>query len=914
MNKTKLQLLITSLICLLLASCEKSFISDKDYAQQVEADYQAKVKQLPKGELFNALDTLEMTDYEREAMKFLYAYMPMADITDQSTEFYLRNLRTSEEAKAEMPWGEDVPELFYRHFVLPIRVNNEHLDSARMVFYSELKDRVKDLSMKDAVLEVNHWCHEKAIYTPSDARTSSPLATVKTAYGRCGEESTLLVAALRSVGIPARQVYTPRWAHTDDNHAWVEAWADGKWYFLGACEPEPVLDLAWFNAPASRGMLMHTKVFGRYNGKEEVMSQTPTYTEINVIENYAPTATAKVRVLDEAGKPVVGALVEFKLYNYAEFYSIARKITDNDGFCSLTAGRGDVLAWASKDGKFGFHKLSFAKDKELSITLDKDDNSTFDLELDVVPPSESANMPEVSKEAREENNRRLAEEDSIRNAYVSTFVTEDKAKQEAFEIIKECCKITHNLSSGGKSVWKEESVNEQDYAESISKLSNILIASRGNYKAVKEFILQSTEKGFLGFGLSTLEDLTDKDLRDFNSDILVNQELYTQMVVGGYNHPSLAKNRIYREELTAYKKFFSENIDKQTCKELSDPNKLIKFCLDSLTLNDSINGRGIYISPEGVWKARLTDKPSRKIFFVAVARSVGLPAWLDPMTNKAQYYFDGEVKNVNFESGLSSQPAKGQVKATFTPTAINDNPKYYNHFTISKLENGRLQLMNFDYGTTTWESLLKKGAELPVGHYVLTTGTRLASGAVLTKLSTFKVEEAKQTTTKLVMRESKDKVQVIGSFNAESLFTDLGSTCDLADGSCRRSILSACGRGYYVIGILDTKQEPTNHALRDIALLKADLEKWGRKMVMLFPNEEEAKKFDSKAYGDLPNTIIYGIDSNGIEEQIRQNMKLKHKELLPIFIIADTFNRVVFVSQGYTIGLGEQIKTTVAGL
>jgi transglutaminase-like putative cysteine protease len=100
-------------------------------------------------------------------------------------------------------------------------VNNEQLDSARVVFYKELKDRVKSLSLYDAILEVNHWCHEKAVYMPSDARTSSPLATVSTAYGRCGEESTLLVAALRSVGIPARQVYTPRWAHTDDNHAWV---------------------------------------------------------------------------------------------------------------------------------------------------------------------------------------------------------------------------------------------------------------------------------------------------------------------------------------------------------------------------------------------------------------------------------------------------------------------------------------------------------------------------------------------------------------------------------------------------------------------------------------------------------------------------------------------------------------------
>lgn len=76
--------------------------------------------------------------------------------------------------------------------------------------------------MYEAALEVNHWCHEKVAYRPSDSRTSSPLATVLSGYGRCGEESTFTVTALRSVGIPARQCYTPRWAHTDDNHAWVE--------------------------------------------------------------------------------------------------------------------------------------------------------------------------------------------------------------------------------------------------------------------------------------------------------------------------------------------------------------------------------------------------------------------------------------------------------------------------------------------------------------------------------------------------------------------------------------------------------------------------------------------------------------------------------------------------------------------
>ena len=151
----------------------------------------------------------DLTSYEREALEFLYAYMPLADIADYSGEFHLMNVRASQKAADEMPWGKVIPEDLFRHFVLPVRVNNEHLDSARVVFYEELKNRVKSLSLYDAILEVNHWCHEKAIYTPSDARTSSPLATVRTAYGRCGEESTLLVAALRSVGIPARQVYTP---------------------------------------------------------------------------------------------------------------------------------------------------------------------------------------------------------------------------------------------------------------------------------------------------------------------------------------------------------------------------------------------------------------------------------------------------------------------------------------------------------------------------------------------------------------------------------------------------------------------------------------------------------------------------------------------------------------------------------
>ena len=174
----------------------------------VHSDFEKRKAQTAHRNLYDVFSTA-MTDAERNAMEFLYAYMPLPDMTDYSGEFYLDNVRCSLLARQEMPWGGTVPETLFRHFVLPVRVNNENLDSCRTVFYHELKDRLKGLSMSEAILEINHWCHEKVTYRPSDSRTSSPLASVRTAYGRCGEESTFTVAALRAMGIPARRCTLP---------------------------------------------------------------------------------------------------------------------------------------------------------------------------------------------------------------------------------------------------------------------------------------------------------------------------------------------------------------------------------------------------------------------------------------------------------------------------------------------------------------------------------------------------------------------------------------------------------------------------------------------------------------------------------------------------------------------------------
>ena len=915
----------------LTANAQGQFISDANYRNTVENIFKERVKTV--GKTFYNTQKEKLTADEQEALKFLYAYMPLADVTDYPTSFFADNVRMAFKAREEMPWGKNVPELLFRHFVVPIRVNNEALDNARSVFYNELKDRIKGMSMMDAIIEVNHWCHEKVTYQPSDARTSAPLATLKTATGRCGEESTFAVAALRAVGIPARQVYTPRWAHTDDNHAWVEAWADGKWYFLGACEPEPVLNLGWFNAPASRAMLMHTRAFGDYNGPEEVMLRTSNFTEINLTSNYAPVASVDFYVKDSEGKPVENARVEFKIYNYAEFFTAVTKYTDAKGHTSLSAGIGDLVVWASKDGKYAYQKVSFGKEKEATLTLPGGalvggygipaiptqptgsvaalsggalvssapansvgalpDCSVGALEtsappkctyLDLVPPKENPQLPYVSDEMHKENQRRFALEDSIRKAYTATFPTMEEAKR----------------------------INERG-AEYIFK-------SRGNKQTIVDFINRHSDNVDRVMGI--LATLSDKDLRDITTEILEDS----------YNATTDQLSPRVEDELITipFKQYFEKAFSKKTADAFrADPMKLVEWIKKNIRLNPDKKALRIAQTPVGVMKSKITDERSRDIFFVDVARSLGIEAQKDAVTGKIQYKSQGvhlsqvhqpnskevhqktnsewqDVKFDNTADNSSTAASLGTIVLTYEPTKLLDNPKYYSHFTISRIENGTAHLLNFEEGQadmgngTTWSNTFKKGYKLDAGTYMLTTGTRLASGSVLASNRLFEIVEGQTTTLPLEIRQNTNEVSVIGSFNSESLVTKDGKEV---------SLLSQTGRGYYVVGILGVGQEPTNHALHDIEKMKEAFEAWGRPVVLLFESEADAAKFNHDEFPGLPSTVQFALDKDGsVRKQIAREMKLMNEKQMPMFIIADTFNRVVFVSQGYTIGLGEQMQ------
>ena len=110
------KILILAAALLTLTACHRNphFITDKDYRNEVHADFEARMAEFPMLDV--QLDTLSRM--EREAMEFLYAYMPLSDLADYEPQFYLDPVRYAFKAREEMPWGKTVPELLFRHFAV----------------------------------------------------------------------------------------------------------------------------------------------------------------------------------------------------------------------------------------------------------------------------------------------------------------------------------------------------------------------------------------------------------------------------------------------------------------------------------------------------------------------------------------------------------------------------------------------------------------------------------------------------------------------------------------------------------------------------------------------------------------------------------------------------------------------------
>ena len=369
-----------------------------------------------------------------------------------------------------VPWCASLSREAYQQYVLCPRVNDEDLSDHRALFYSHLWNRVKDLSQEEAALEVNRWCHEQASYQAQDDRTASPLTVYRCGSGRCGEESAFLVSALRAVGLAARQVYAPRWSHCDDNHAWVEVLCEGKWRFLGACEPEPVLDRGWFNTAASRAMLVHSRTFGPVadltlhgaplgrQGQALYHNQTARYAHTKTYTFQAgPWETITLEVLNES-----------------RFCPIADLTADETGRVQVELGIGDLHLSAGE--KEAFCHGQTEDGAELTLPSPCTDWTPFDFRA---PQDAPVNPAPLDQAQRQERAAVLAAGTAKRQARMAGYFDEEQA---------------------------------QNYPQQ----RELLQKARGNFGEIYAFLSKDNDP----LRTALLSSLSDKDLRDVTPDLL----------------------------------------------------------------------------------------------------------------------------------------------------------------------------------------------------------------------------------------------------------------------------------------------------------------------------------------------------------------------------------------------------------
>ena len=830
---------------------------------------------IPIWDIFNQ----KLSSDEKQAMEFIYAYMPLSDLADYSPDFFLKNVQLSLLARQEMPWGNIIPEEEFLHFVLPLRVNNENLDNFREEMYSEIKERIKGLGMKQAVLEINHWCHEKVTYRGTDSRTSAPLSTVKKTFGRCGEESTFVVTSLRTAGIPARQVYTPRWAHTDDNHAWVEVWIEGKWSHIESCGPDCDVNMAWFVEPATRIMLLHSRTYGRYFGKENVIDEEDRFSELNLTSNYAIVKSVTVSVKNSDGTPADSAKVEYQLYNYAEYYPIATGITNDMGFSTMITGMGDLIIWAAKDGKYSYQKFSVPEKDTIELVLDQTSPTSKEELFDFIAPHGLDVEQNVTKEARRENDRRLAQEDSIRNAYMSTF-------KDSVWIVDFAQK--NKLPADSIFPFIKLSYGNWD------QISGYLEKNATQYRGtVLEFLSQLADKDFSDTPEATLTDHLVQTAQSGIQKLIPSKDLFARYVLSP---------RIALENLSPWRSFlatsFGSEMAQSTCNDISI---LTQWINENIRVNLVANKHSrAPLSPIGVYNLRVADPISRDIFFVAVCRTFGIPARLKPETRFPEYNKDGEWLRVGFDKESLIQPDKGSVLLVDKNNPLV--PQYHTHFTLSILREGFFRTLEFKEGEKLTD--LDTPIELDIGQYALITGNRFEDGSVLSKMTFFTIEKGKMTTVPVELRQQSVERKPTGKLNLEQL------SIEKTDGNIS-TLSSLIDGANSVIVILDPVKEPSKHILNDLSLYVNDFNQWGGQFVFALPPERADQFIVFKTY-KLPVKVDIGIDKDrNILKAITNIYSDEFDDKLPLVLYCNHAGDVYMFSSGYKIGIGEQLLKVI---
>lgn len=846
------------------------------------------------------LDTFsECSQEEAQALTFLYSAMPVSDLLDYPSKLFLSYARHGVFLWQQGPFAGRVPEKLFANYVLHHRINNEDIADNRSFFYEKVRRRIEGRDMYHAAMEANYWCAGEATYRATDGRTRNALTLYRTAAGRCGEESTFGVSVMRSLGIPARQVYAPLWSHCDDNHAWVEVWCDGEWYFLGACEPEERLNYGWFIGPAYRAMLLHSRWFGKDAPEDPVVGPKGMCKVLNHTKRYAPVTQLRVKAVDEEGRPVPGARVELAVLNHGGFGPIAQLKTPSEGsecaMAEMTTGYGDIFVSAGAEGLYGEALVSLGdadrEGKEVTVVLKPQPDCTGEWEeFDFHAPVEGALYEELTKEQLKTGKLRNEKEALHRQEKVKSFYREALADEILQEFApgdqKDLTDILKNACGNMDEIVKFLKWDGDGYQ---AKASDPVSQSRQNHWKVE--VLRALRKK--DYGDITCKVLTDccREAFPYAKNFSGERKEALPEVSGEAEdeifYRYLVNPRVRNEMLRPCRSMLLKSLSEEEKERIKRNPELVTDITDQwlISLPDQEYG-DLITSVPGCLRGGIASRESKDIFSVTLLRSLGIPARLRPFDEEIEYYRDGRflpVKAHTFCPALLKLSCDASMKLT-------DLGQY----SLEHFQDGGFQFVGL------WEALSRaQGSDLVLslkpGIYRILTVNRQRNGDQLAKRIVFSLKEGEQRSVRLSLRQIPLRGMLKRLPVQETvLHSPEGEQVLLSQ-------LSQNGRA--LVLWLEVTREPTEHILNELydmresfAALKAPVY-----AVLKGPKDREDRTL-MRTLGALPRIQLLYHDFGEDYKRLAQSVETDAAKL-PLTMILEKGPECIYSDCGYNVGL-----------
>lgn len=839
----------------------------KEFLEQLEPHFQARMERVGGKRAEIEAVFAQCTADEAEALKCLYAAMPISDAADYSPELFLAYAKHGVYLWYEGPFAGKVPEDIFVAYVLYHRLSSENITNCRPFFYNILKDNIAGMNMEQAAIELNYWCASEVTYQSTDPRTAGPETLYKSGYGRCGEESIFGAVIFRSMGIPARQAFTPLWAHCNDNHAWVEVWCDGEWKFLGACEPEPMLNKGWFSSPSSRAMVILANWHLPVVPKECVLGRDGSVHVVNRLSTYAETTHFEVNVVDKAGNPMPNVNVSFAIFNFGMFGNIASVVTDENGKAVFETGFGTLLVSIYEEGVTTELFVNTIEQSSCTIVAGTvtENIGVWEDMTTIAPVATSKNFVHMTPDEIAAAKARMQAATDKRLAKVAAFYDEELA-EKAIEGYSEDDKVRC------REIMKKACANQKEIAAFLAK------DTEGKYP--KEW------------KLALLNTLRDKDYVDVTCDFLEENCILSVPYADMYDKETFERfvlcPKVIFEHFRSYRPFILNFFSEEQKEEFrKNPAAAWEYVKGLLKVQKNMERGRVITSAEGALTTGYGNEMTAKVVCIQILRTLGVAAKFSFADFAVEAWKDGKFVTLEKrEDNISERTAVIRIHET-----EGVEWRYHDNWMIARYEKGGYRPIRLPWRKEEFNGTIQT---FP-GKFRVMTANRLPNGNCLIKKLVFEVKDGE--TMDLYLQQAQ---ATLNDMLDDHKVNDFALTRE--DGSaCMASELVKDQKGLFIW--LEESKEPTEHVLNEMYDLSESFQNLKYGKVYFIIKEQKVKEDPTlkRTLTKISNVEFLYDDFGKKMEQVAMDMHKDPGEL-PLIAVLDENMTALYGVAGYNVG------------